>query len=53
MDANSKKEISEEGLTELFNAALFHVRNDYVDEVSRQALLFGAIRGMLGAQCHA
>lgn len=49
MDANSKKEISEEGLTELFNAALFHVRNDYVDEVSRQQLLFGAIRGMLGA----
>lgn len=49
MDANAKKEISEEGLTELFNAALFHVRNDYVDEVSRQALLFGAIRGMLGA----
>ncbi|MFO1471991.1 MAG: S41 family peptidase [Turneriella sp.] len=49
MDANSRKEISEEGLTELFNAALFHVRNDYVDEVSRQALLFGAIRGMLGA----
>jgi carboxyl-terminal processing protease len=49
MDANSKKEISEEGLTELFNAALFHVRNDYVDDVSRQQLLFGAIRGMLGA----
>lgn len=49
MEANSKKEISEEGLTELFNAALFHVRNDYVDEVSRQQLMFGAIRGMLAA----
>jgi carboxyl-terminal processing protease len=49
MDATAKKEISEEGLTELFNAALFHVRNDYVDESSRQALMFGAIRGMLAA----
>ena len=49
MDANAKKEISEEGLTELFNAALFHVRNDYVDDVSRQQLMFGAIRGMLTA----
>jgi carboxyl-terminal processing protease len=49
MDANAKKEISEEGLTELFNAALFHVRNDYVEEVSRQQLMFGAIRGMLAA----
>ncbi|MFZ5627904.1 MAG: S41 family peptidase [Spirochaetota bacterium] len=49
MDANAKKEISEEGLTELFNAALFHVRNDYVDDVSRQQLMFGAIRGMLSA----
>ena len=49
MDANSKKEISEEGLTELFNAALFHVRNDYVDDASRQQLMFGAIRGMLAS----
>jgi carboxyl-terminal processing protease len=49
MDANAKKEISEEGLTELFNAALFHVRNDYVDDVSRQQLMFGAIRGMLAS----
>lgn len=49
MEANARKEISEEGLTELFNAALFHVRNDYVDDISRQQLLFGAIRGMLSA----
>ncbi len=49
MDAKAQKEISDEGLTELFNAALFHVRNDYVDETSRQKLIFGAIRGMLSA----
>ncbi|MBV6494356.1 MAG: hypothetical protein LDLANPLL_02388 [Turneriella sp.] len=49
MDASPKKEISDEGLTELFNAALFHVQGDYVDEVSRQTLIFGAIRGMLSS----
>ncbi|MBS0619255.1 MAG: S41 family peptidase [Spirochaetes bacterium] len=49
IESNQRKEISEEGLTELFNAALFHVRNDYVDEASRQTLIFGAIRGMLSS----
>ena len=47
--ANVKKEISEAGLQELFNTALFHVKNDYVEEVSQQNLMFGAIRGMLTA----
>ncbi|HRP70188.1 MAG TPA: S41 family peptidase, partial [Turneriella sp.] len=49
IESKAQKEISDEGLTELFNAALFHVRNDYVDEVSRQTLIFGAIRGMLAS----
>lgn len=49
LESGQSKEISEEGLTELFNAALFHIRNDYVEEVPRQQLMFGAIRGMLAS----
>jgi len=47
---NSKeKTISEPGLHELFNTVLYHVKNDYVEEISKQKLWFGAIRGMLKA----
>ncbi|MCB1200059.1 MAG: S41 family peptidase [Leptospiraceae bacterium] len=45
----AKNEIPEPGLQELFNTVLYHVKNDYVEEVPSQDLMFGAIKGMLGA----
>ncbi|MCB1148047.1 MAG: hypothetical protein KDK38_14700, partial [Leptospiraceae bacterium] len=45
----SKNEIPEPGLQELFNTVLYHVKSDYVEEVPSQDLMFGAIKGMLGA----
>ena len=49
LQGSSKEDISEPGLNELFNTVLFHVKNDYVEEVSAKELWFGAIRGMLKA----
>jgi len=45
----NKYNISEPALHELFNTVLYHMKNDYVDEVSNEELWFGAIRGMLAA----
>ncbi|MCS6984823.1 MAG: S41 family peptidase [Leptospiraceae bacterium] len=45
----SKEEISEEGLQELFNMVRYQLRNEYVDPISNQEIMFGAIRGMLQA----
>ncbi len=41
--------ISEPGLHELFNTVLYHLKNDYVEEVSNEDIWFGAIKGMLAA----
>jgi len=45
----NKYNISEPALHELFNTVLYHMKNDYVDEVSNEELWFGAIQGMLSA----
>ncbi len=47
--SSTKDEISEDGLQELFSTVRYHIKNDYVDQVSNQDLMFGAIRGMLQA----
>lgn len=47
--ATGEYNISEPGLHELFQTVLYHLKNDYVDEVSVEKVWFGAIRGMLAA----
>lgn len=45
----ANNEISREELQETFHRVFQRVKNDYVEEVSTQDLMFGAIRGMLSA----
>lgn len=47
--SNNTETISDEGLQELFSTVRYHIKNEYVDQVSNQDLMFGAIRGMLQA----
>ena len=49
VQGSTKDEISEPALNELFNSVLYHVKNEYVDEVTAQKIWFGAIKGILTA----
>ncbi len=46
---SSGGKITQEEATDLFYQVLQYVKNDYVEEVSSDELMFGAIRGMLAA----
>ena len=41
--------ISEPSLRELYNTVLYHLKNDYVEEITEEDLWFGAIRGLLSS----